>query len=241
VALKDLVASKALLAENVIEQIVSDYIRFDTEHKEIAFTTAANDLSNKARILVYLVALQGWPFVIDDMVSVDAKPAEIEENTGINGGTLRPLLKELKDRNIIAEKNGRYSVRAVALSTIERELNGDGGPSTARPKRQSKKTTPEADDALADEASNSGNAKKKVRGLSTIGIGERFQKWIDDGYFETSKTLSEVQQRFHKEAIIVPKTSLPTYLLKGVRSGHLSRNKEDVNGKTVWVYTRVKL
>ena len=237
-ALKDLVASKASLAENVIEQIVSEYVRFDTEHKEIAFLPAANDLSNKARILVYLVALQGWPFVLEEMVPVDAKPAEIEEHTGINGGTLRPLLKELKDRNIITEKGGRYSVRAIALSTIQGELNGDGGSSAARPK--SKKSKAETAVKSTEESSHSDNGKKKARGSSTVGVGERFQKWIDEGYFEQPRTLSDVQQRFHKEAIIIPKTSMPSYLLKGVRSGNLSRNKKEVNGKTVWVYTSVK-
>ncbi|MEQ1615067.1 MAG: hypothetical protein ABL904_20145 [Hyphomicrobiaceae bacterium] len=239
-ALKDLVASKASLAEDVIEQIVSDYIRFDSDDKEVAFTPAANELSSKARILVYLVALQGWPFVLDEVVPVDAKPAEIERHTGISGGTLRPLLKELKDRNIITEKGGRYSVRAVALHTIQRELNGDGGPSSTRARKKSRRSASAAPDASMEETNSGSDAKKKARSSSTSGAGERFQSWIDEGFFDKPRTLSDVQQRFHKEAIIIPQTSLPGYLLKSVRSGQLSRDKEEVNGKTVWVYRRVK-
>ncbi len=243
-ALKDLVASKASLAEDVIEQIISDYVRFDPDHKEIVFTPEAHGLSSKAKILIYLVALQGWPYVLDEVVPVDAKPGEIEEHTNIAGGTLRPLLKELKDRNIISEKGGRYSVRAVALRTIQDELDGKAAGSTSRKRSpRQKQKSEEVSDAATRRANNddqTSGSKTKARRSSGGGVAERFQSWIDDGYFDEPKSLADVQARFHKEAIIVPQTSLPSYLLKGVRSGQLERDKAEVNGKTVWVYSRKK-
>lgn len=240
VALKDLVAQKAALAEDAIEEIVADYVRFDPDEKAIAFTPAAAKLQNRAKVLIYLVALQGWPFVSDESVPVDAKPAEIGEHVGIQGGTLRPILKELKDRHMITEKGGRYFVRAVTLSAIKAELGENEAPSKApraRPKRRRDRKADVAPKSKIAEDDPTNNArrmpKKKSRSLS-----ERFEKWIDGGFFDKPRTLAEVQKRFHQEGMIVPRTSIPSYLLKAVRSRRLTREEGEVNKKRVWVYQR---
>src|SRR5579859_1470358 len=108
-ALKDLVASKATLKEADIEAIVADYVRYDEDEKEIAFTPGGSALAARKKLLIYLVALQGWPFISAD-VPTDASPTEISEHLGMPGGTVRPMLGELRDRNLIAAKAGRYFV-----------------------------------------------------------------------------------------------------------------------------------
>jgi hypothetical protein len=234
-ALKDLIAEKAVLAEGAIEEIISDYIRYDPEEKVIAFTPAASGLQNKAKVLVYLVALQGWPFVTKETVPIDAKPHEIEEQVGIQGGTLRPILKELKDRHIIAERGGRYFVRPITLSAIRLELNV-GEKSIARPKprrARTKKTIP------PESAAETSEEKRDLRRPSNKKAGNlvvRFDKWIDGGFFDEPKTLADVQRRFHKEGVILPRTSIPQYLLKAVREGRLTREETDANNKRVWAY-----
>jgi hypothetical protein len=123
-ALKDLVAEKGALDEAAIERIVGPYVRYDVEAKEIIYTQTFAGLSNKAKILVYLVALQGWKFVTEDLLASDARPGDIEAATGIPGGSLRPTLRGLCDSHVLSERDSRYSVRATSLPIIEAELNG---------------------------------------------------------------------------------------------------------------------
>jgi hypothetical protein len=137
-ALKDLVGDRGKITEDAIERIVKDYVQYDPSDDVVAFTPPAASLSAKQQILVYLTALQGWPFVRDTPVAIDARPSEIESATGIPGGTLRPTLKRLTDAHLISEKGGRYSVRPAGFAAIEREVHGggaDSGGTTKRPRR----------------------------------------------------------------------------------------------------------
>jgi hypothetical protein len=224
----------------VIEEIVADYVRYDVDHKGVFLTPEAHHLSNKAKVLIYLVALQGWQFVINESVPADAKPSEIEEGVGITGGSLRPVLKELKDRKIIVEKGGRYSVLSAALGAVKAEL--DGSPTSPRKTKKPSKTRKavEARTPKDNQASEKPHKRKSNKATPSANISERFESWIDEGFFDKPKSLSDVQKRFHKEAVLVPQTSLPTYLLKAVRQNRLARDKEDVGGKKVWVYQKAE-
>jgi hypothetical protein len=253
-ALKDLIAEKGALDEAAIERIVEPYVRYDVDAMEVHFMPAFAALSNKAKILVYLVALQGWRFVTDDPMPSDARPADIEAATGIPGGSLRPVLRGLSENHHVSEKDSRYSVRGTSLSAIEAELNGGEERVVVRRQRPSGRnsvkgtgateaaeetdgtatvTVPGEEDAAAD-----GGAKKSRKvGSKTGNVAATFERWINEGYFDEPRTLSDVQKRFRKEAIMVPQTSLPGYFLAAVRKGRLTRDEVEANGKTVWAYT----
>jgi len=237
-ALKDLVAQKSALAEEAIEAIIKDYVRYDPEERDIAFTPEFAALGNKAKILVYLVAIQGWSFVVDEPVTVETKPADLDEKLGIPGGSLRPILKDLKDRHLVASKGAGYSVRASSLAAIQRELEQRAGaPAPTRRRKPTKRTKPATtDEGPAEVEAPKPDAKGDRKRASGSDLGDTFRGWIAEGFFDTPKTLSAVQSRFHEEAILIPRTSIPKYLLTGVRTKSLSRVKEDVNGKQLWVY-----
>jgi hypothetical protein len=243
-ALKDLVAQRSALAEEAIEGIISDFVRFDPAEKIVAFTPDADGLSNRAKVLVYLVALQGWPFVTDEPIPVDAKPSEIEEHVGVQGGSLRPILKELKDSHVIAERGGRYFVRAMSLSAIKAHLANSGGALAGKLKqrvRRGKAPKQSSEEQVAAApAATAGKGGKRLRRRSTTGLAERFERWIDEGFFDTPRVLAEVKGRFHKEGIIVPSSSIPKYLLKALRAGRLERDKQMFGDREVWVYQRGK-
>ena len=196
-ALKDLVASKATLGEAVIEAIVSEYVRYDVDEKEVALTAAGGALPVRAKILVYLVALQGWPFLVQDAVPTDATPADIGKHLGMAGGSVRPTLTDLRDKRLLVAKNGRYSVRASSLTAVEAELAAAGtkgrpaGRSTSRGKAKEPKAT-----------KRNGNSRKS--GTLTA----KFDSWVEGGYFNEPRTLIDVQKKFRQAGLIVPRTSI---------------------------------
>lgn len=239
-ALKDLVAQSSAMAEEAIEKIVKDYVRYDPEAGEIAFTPDFAVLGNKSKVLVYLVALHGWTFVTEDQIATPTKPGDIGQKLGIPGGTLRPLLKELKDRHLISATAAGYIVRSASFPAVERELEGGTGHSVSQPRRsrvasrKGRATEKRSARRNSDDDHATKSDKKKRR---STGIKDTFDRWVQDGFFAADgKTLADVQSRFHEEAIIIPKSSIPKYLLGAVRSNSLSRRKQNLSGKTVWVY-----
>ena len=243
--LKNLIAPKASLAEEAIESIVREYIRYDTDEKEIAFTPAGAALPNKAKVLVYLVGLQGWKFIGKEAITDSAKPNQLEEALGIAGGTLRPILKDLKDRHLLISKSGGYSVRAANLNAIESEVQGVQGSMAGPPKRTKRKKS----STRSDKGSKQVNPKPSTKGgrksaaSQAREVGSQFDEWIEQGYFSTPRTSADVLRRFHEEGTIIPRSSVPQYLLKAVREHRLSRKKENLDGKQVYVYrtrTRTK-
>lgn len=252
-ALKDLIADKNALDEAAIERIVGSYVRYDIEGKEITFMPAFAGLSNRTKILVYLVALQGWKFVSDDPIPSDARPADIEVTTGIPGGSLRPTLRGLCESHVLSERDSRYSVRGTSLQAIEAELNAGRDDDVVRqvrssPRRRSrtaravKDTVGDGQQADIDDEGEDSRTKRTRRvGAKTGNIAATFDRWIDEGYFDKPRTLSDVQQRFRKEAMMIPQTSLPGYFLAAVRKGRLKRDEMEVGSRTVWGYSTNKV
>ena len=241
-ALKKLIAPKANLTEEAIENIVCEYIRYDTDEKEIAFTPAGTTLPNKAKILVYLVGLQGWQFVVDEAITDSAKPSELEDVLGIAGGSLRPTLKDLKDRHLLMCKSGRYSVRAANLSAINAEVQSPQGSAAVPLKRARRKKSGTRSETSSEQANPNAPTKggRKSTTSKARDVGIQFEEWIEQGYFDKPQTAADVLRRFHEEGTIIPRSSVPQYLLKSVRDHRLTRQKVDVDGKLVYVYRTKK-
>lgn len=241
-ALKDLVAQKAKLTEQAIENIISDYARYDVESRAVVFTPQAVNLSNKGKILVFLVAQQGWQYVLDEAVDVAVTPSKMEGILGIGGGTLRPTLKELKDRHLVLVKAGKYAVSSASLHEIESEISPNPTVRASRSKRVvnrkdhgSKKGSQSAESTEKKTPSPS-LAGSKSANRAASGSKAAVIQSIEDGFFDEGCTAAELLQNLHERAFMVPRTSIPGYLIEAVRSEQLTRRKEMVDGKNVWVY-----
>lgn len=232
--LKDLTVNTAELQEQWIEDVIESYAHYDIAEKQIVLLPAAAKLSARAKILVYLVALRGWPFVTEDEVSVSAKPGRISEELGISGGTLRPALKYLKESKYISAKGQAYSVPIPALESIKEEVargasetRRSSGPRTAQ-----------------RSASSKGPGKKsngKSSGSSKSSKNSDFlDKQVTEGFFNEPKVLGDVVERFHENGLTVHRGTASPLLIKAVRAGELRRKKITKNNREVWAYQSIK-
>lgn len=222
-ALKDLVADKAALTEETIEDIVGNYVRYDAVSGEIVFTPAGIALKNDKKVLVHLTAILGWPYVTDKPPTTATRPADLAAALGIPGGTLRPILKALKDVHLIAANDGSYMVRSANLDAIASIVRGSAKLPAAKRLGKSKSVPARSKNATPT---------KKASGRSTTKI----VSWIKEGYFNDWRTLKDVHQRLHEHGVIVELTSVSGPLLRAVQGGLLARKKMEVAGKTVWAY-----
>jgi hypothetical protein len=140
-------------------------------------------------------------------------------------------------------------VRGTSSPLIEAELNGNDDEAVflrsrsapRKPKRSASETAD--DDEVAEENSATGEAGEKrsrKAGAKTRNIAATFDRWIDGGWFDQPRTLSDVHKHFRKVGIMVPQTSLSGRLLSAVQNGRLARDEIEANGKTVWAYTATK-
>lgn len=232
--LKSLVAKKSEIAESAIEAIVTPYVRYYVESFEIGFTPEFSNLSNDRKILVYLVAVQGWQYVADDAPAVKTKPADLEKSVGIPGGTLRPTLKTLRERHLIAEKDGAYSVREGNLPSIAGIV---GGGSTVSRKASKAKAPKKQEESTAQP-----EKKKKAKAGKAAGnyIADHLEKWLKSDYFNSPRTVRVVLDRLHEVGAIADAAPVAGSLLRLVQREKLSRKRVDENGKQVWAYCTPK-
>jgi hypothetical protein len=121
-SLKALVIKEADLTEDLIEKVVSPYCRY-TENGKIIPNQNFSKLSVKKKILVYLVAKSGLPFVLEnDQVAISADNKELEFFTNIKGNTLRPRLSELREDGYVITESDLHKISNHAANYIINEL-----------------------------------------------------------------------------------------------------------------------
>lgn len=123
-ALKDLAATRASVNEDAIEEIVRDFIRYDTEERAIVLSSEGCSLGIGSKVLAFLTANEGWCYVSDEIAPVAIAPKQMEEALGVKGGSLRPKLAELAKLNLIKKQGGGYRIVPANLPRIRKELLG---------------------------------------------------------------------------------------------------------------------
>ena len=231
-ALKDHVTDSAKLSEDEIESIIADHTKYDPTNQSIVLLPKALELSVEKKILLYLVALRGWKFVVEENPPAsDASPRDIELVTGIRGGTLRPMLRALVQSRMLESRKGRYEIPAHNLGRVREAMMGGGTTVTSRPNPESQKKRKKG-------TAKSSTSKKYSEVKPSL--ADAFEKLIQEKWFRGGKTLAQLKSKLEDRAVIVPTSHLPVHLLKACRSTppRLVRNKENRGGKVLWVYSQ---
>jgi hypothetical protein len=115
--LDDLVIkSKEVEGENrrLLADLLRPHVRFDPETGAIHFTQKQFKLSTKQYVLLYLLARLALGQK-NPQFDVIATSKDIEDATGLPGGTVRPKLSELYKGRIITKSGAGYFVQVVNL------------------------------------------------------------------------------------------------------------------------------
>lgn len=119
--LDKLFADGGSLDLELLANLLVDYVRLYATG-EIGFTEEGRSLTAKEKIAIFLLArkaLKQKGIITDEAI----KPGDIEEQTGIKGNTIRPLLKQLKDERIARnDDGGAYHIPDFAIHAVDAML-----------------------------------------------------------------------------------------------------------------------
>ncbi len=106
----------------LLAKLVGPFAAIDEESGRVHFKADAENLSNKRRILVYLLACLALAVRSGAAQSAAVSPKKIEEALGLPGGTVRPRLQELVASRIVIKTGGEYAVDSTTLQRAAKEL-----------------------------------------------------------------------------------------------------------------------
>lgn len=117
--LSKLIVDEEAMAEEILVSALEPVLGL-TRSGELVFK-AGGHLSKRARAVAALLGLAAAKRLglrADDSLP----PREIEALTGVQGSTLRPILRELASRGIVRATNGRYAIPSFAVHDAVAEL-----------------------------------------------------------------------------------------------------------------------
>jgi hypothetical protein len=125
--LDDLLIDREQVNEELLREVLLPYIGIDADRKEIVPKQQWNSLNADRKVLIYLLARKAMVVLPTVQLEIEgALPKDIEDSTGIPGGTLRPKLRNLKRLGLLTQdREGRYYVPSHALSQMNELLKED--------------------------------------------------------------------------------------------------------------------
>jgi RNA-binding protein YhbY len=107
---------RKLLAESI-----EPYVRIGKESKDVLFLDKFSNLTNKNKVLVYLLAQK----VREDLDEQNhlVFPDKISSDLGINDNTVRSVLKRLRQSDLVKKRSGNnYEIPNYRVEEVVEEL-----------------------------------------------------------------------------------------------------------------------
>lgn len=230
-ALKDHLIDSAKVSEQEIEAIIDGRAKYDAQTRTIVLF--AQNLTLKAKILLYLAALKGWKFVVDgpDIPSEEASPKEIMDTTGILDNSLRPTLSDLVSMGLVINRNGRYEIAQHGLAKSRSLIIGE-----VAPMKPAAPVTPDAAKIVAPKQKQ--KASRRASGWARPKLAPSFKQLVENGWFKQPRTIADLKIELDRQTVNPKVTDLSGHLLAAYRRGELTRTREKQGAKLVYVYTQ---
>ncbi len=122
--LDELFVSGKEIDQELVVKILSPFLKIDLNSCTIVPNEKWLELNNELKIILFLVARKAMKYRGLAIDSEGVLPSEVEKETGIKGGSLRPKLKQLLEQRIISKTDGgRYIVPNYSLTKIKTMIN----------------------------------------------------------------------------------------------------------------------
>lgn len=127
-ALEELISKKENL-EEILEKLLKERVRLIEEEDEKIIQIEkklARKLNNYTKILLYLAGKKAWELIekknTNKEIEFWVKPKEIEKNLQLRGGSVRPLLKQMKEAKLIDYKQKAYRINFAGILELEEKI-----------------------------------------------------------------------------------------------------------------------
>lgn len=125
--LEELYVDKSEVDRQLLSDVLKSYLGIDKETLEPVFKKGYQELTNKDKVLAYLLYRRSLAALgqINEK-EVAQGPQEIADETGVNYNSVRSALSNLGQDNVIAQENeGGYYVSPHAISFIADRFSGE--------------------------------------------------------------------------------------------------------------------
>ena len=118
--LEELFVSGKEVDQELVAKILSPFLKIDRDSCAIVPNAQWQEINNDLKIILFLLARKAMKLRGLNIDNEGALPSEIEKETGMKGGSVRPKLKELFEQRVISKTDdGRYIVPSYSLTRIK--------------------------------------------------------------------------------------------------------------------------